>query len=60
MVFHIRNIKSGTTNPAGSNGVRTFINRILTAMCPRFCDSNKDEKKQQAYEQLVLGSQMVL
>lgn len=60
MVFHIRNTKSGTTNPAGSNGVRTFMNRILAATCPRFCDSNKNEKNQQAQEQLVLGRQMVL
>ena len=29
-------------------------------MFPRFCDSNKNEKNQQAQEQLVLGSQMVL
>ena len=60
MVFHIRNTKLGMTNPAGSNGVRTFMKRILVAMFPRFCDSNKNEKNQQAQEQLVLGSQMVL
>jgi len=60
MVFHIRNIKSGTTNPAGNKAVRTFMNRILAAMCQRFCNSNKSEKNQQAHEQLALGSQMVL
>ena len=60
MVFHVRNTKSGMTNPAGSKGAQTFMNRILAAMCPRFCDSNKNEKNHEAHEQLVLGSQMVL
>ena len=56
MVFHIRNTKLGTTNPSGSNSARTLMNRIFAAMCPRFGDSNKNEKTQQAHEQLVLGS----
>jgi hypothetical protein len=35
-MLKIRKAKSGMKNSAGTNDVRTFINGILAAMCPRF------------------------